>query len=115
MSNLQLFLTQIHATVLRDYANSIMVEVDVNQLVSLMTPLDLYYPPFQRKIDYDRVIGLKNEQITEYEKNGGYGIIHSPIVLGHIVGHTANQYGIYITDGQHRMNTLLLLMKLKLI
>lgn len=104
--SLEIFLRNTNLSPTREYAGSLVMETNVIALLNGLTPLQEYYPPFQREIDLVRIHDLVEEQKEEYTTRHGYGITHAPIILGHCE-HMCNEShpsGIYLIDGNHRLN-----------
>lgn len=101
------FITDVGLRVDRTYAGSTVGNANVKQLLSILTPLEHYYPIFQRDIDFKRIERLSNEQIDDYKKYNGYGIVLCPIVFGYCEqGNHRNKYHMCVVDGNHRLNVL---------
>lgn len=113
LSTLNAFIQDIGCLIRREYAGSLVVEAQIINLINFLSPIDAFYPPFQRELDLERITALVNEQKEEFKRRHGYGIIHSPIILGHCsqLSSEKNKCGIFIVDGQHRLNVLLELIK----
>lgn len=70
MSNKKLkkFLDDLKIQNIKDYAGSITTEVNVKHLINTLMPIDVFYPPFQRNKDIERINRLVNEQKDEFMK-----------------------------------------------
>jgi hypothetical protein len=115
------FIGDMDALFKKEYAGCTHIEVPLNTLLSCLNPCDRFFPFFQRDIDHARIDQLVEEQEAEFKTCGGYGITSGVIVLGHCdsplqenkYGFTANEYGLWIVDGQHRLEVLQVLKCIK--
>jgi len=107
------FMQKLNLPIIRTYAGSIITECPVTPLLAALSPITAFYPPFQRELDVDRVSRLVKEQMEEFKQKQGYGIVHAPIVLDHChtLANPINPEGIFIVDGNHRLNVLSELIK----